>query len=140
VIFAHSRRAAAAVVAALSWGCATPPRPTPEAVARAANPHAIVEGRVIDGQGRAISGIEVRALPRGKDVEWSPPAITDSKGRFQLSLVAPAEYGFLLLWQGRTVVTRDERDPARLRVAVRPGEHREGIELIFLREEWNAIP
>ncbi len=140
MIFAHSHRAAAAAIAAVFWGCATPPRPTPEAVERAANPHAIVEGRVLDRQGRAVSGILVRALPRGKDIEWSPPAITDSEGRFRLSLVAPAEYGFLLLWQGRTVITREEDDPARIRVAVKPGEHREGIELLFLRDEWNAIP
>jgi hypothetical protein len=140
VIFAHRHRAAAAVIAAVFCGCATPPRPTPEAVARAANPHAIVEGRVRDRQGRAVPGILVRALPRGKDIEWSPAAITDSEGRFRLSLVAPAEYGFLLLWKGRTVVTREDDDPARLRVAVAPGEHRDGIELLFLREEWSAIP
>ena len=139
VIFAHRHRAAA-VIAALSWGCVTPPRPTPEAVARAANPHAIVEGRVIDREGRAVPGILVRALPRGKNIEWSPPAVTDSGGRFRLSLVAPAEYGFLLLWQRRTVITSEENDPARLRVAVGPGEHREGIELLFLRDEWNALP
>jgi hypothetical protein len=140
MIFAHRHRAAAAVAAALSWSCVTPPRPTPEAVARAANPHAIVEGRVLDREGRAVAGILVRALPRGKDIEWSPPAVTDSEGRFRLSLVAPAEYGFLLLWKGRTVVTRDERDPARLRLAVEPAERREGIELLFLRDEWNAVP
>jgi hypothetical protein len=140
VIFAQRHRAAAAAIAAVLCGCVTPPRPTPEAVARAANPHAIVEGRVRDREGRAVAGILVRALPRGKDIEWSPAAITDSEGRFRLSLVAPAEYGFLLLWQGRTVITREEDDPARMRVAVAPGEHREGIDLLFLRDEWNAIP
>ena len=140
MIFAHRHQAAAAAIAVVLCACATPPRPTPEAVARAANPHAILEGRVRDRLGRAVPGILVRALPRGKDIEWAPAAITDSEGRFRLSLVAPAEYGFLLRWQGRTVVTREEDDPARLRVAVAPGEHRGGIELLFLRDEWNAIP
>ena len=94
----------------------------------------------MDRQGRPVAAIEVRGLPRGKDAGWSPPAVTDSEGRFRLSLIAPAEYGFLLSWQGRTVMTLDKDDPARLNVAVKPGEIRGGIELLFLREEWEKLP
>ena len=100
------------------------------------NARAIVEGRVTDRLGRAVAAIRVQALPRGEGVGWSSPAVTDSDGRFRLSLVAPAEYGFLLSWRGRTVITPDRDDPARLNVAVKPGESRSGIELLFLREEW----
>jgi Carboxypeptidase regulatory-like domain len=140
MIFAQTRRAAALLGALLGVACATAPRPTPESLALAANARATVEGRVTDRQGRPVAAIEVRGLPRGRDAGWSPPAVTDSEGRFRLSLVAPAQYGFLLSWQGRTVVTLDKDDPARLNVAVKPGEIRGGIELLFLREEWEKLP
>ena len=141
MIFAQTRRAAAVLLCALlSGACATPPRPSPETLALAANARATVEGRVTDRQGRPVAAIRVQALPRGKDVGWSAPAATDSDGRFRLSLIAPAEYGFLLSWHGRTVVTPDRDDPARLNLAVKPGEIRGKIELLFLREEWEKYP
>lgn len=93
----------------------------------------------MDRQGLPVSGISVYALPRGKDIGWSPPAVTDSEGRFRLSLFAPAEYGFLLRWKGRTVMTLDRDDPARQVLAVGPGEHRDGIEILFLRDAWSAV-
>lgn len=94
----------------------------------------------MDRQGRPVAAIRVQALPRGKDAGWSAPAVTDSNGRFRLSLIAPAEYGFLLSWQGRTVITPEENDPARLRIAVRPGQQRDGIEILFLRDAWEKLP
>jgi len=94
---------------------------------------------VIDRQGRAVASIRVQGLPRGKDVGWSPAAVTDSEGRFRLSLIAPAEYGFILSWNGRTVVTPEEDDPARLRIAVEPGQRRDGIEILFLRDAWDSL-
>lgn len=95
----------------------------------------------MDRQGRPVAAIEVRGLPRGKDAGWSPPpAVTDSEGRFRLSLIAPAEYGFLLSWNGRTVITPEENDPARLRIAVLPGQRRDGIEILFLRDAWEKLP
>ena len=78
-------------------------------------------------------------MPRGKDIPWSPPAEPDRDGHFRLTLFAPAEYGFILKWNGRAVVTPDPHDPARLRIAVNPGDRREGIELVFLREEWERV-
>ena len=93
-----------------------------------------------DRQGRAVAAIGVRGLPRGKDAGWSPAAVTDSEGRFRLALIAPAEYGFLLSWNGRTVITPEEDDPSRLRIAVSPREHRAGIELRYLREAWETLP
>jgi protocatechuate 3,4-dioxygenase beta subunit len=142
VIFAQTRRAAPALLCVLlSGACATPPRPAPETLTLAANARATVEGRVTDRQGRPVAAIRVQALPRGKDAGWSAPtAVTDSEGRFRLSLIAPAEYGFLLSWQSRTVITPEKDDPARINVAVRPGENRAGIELLFLREEWEKLP
>lgn len=141
MIFAQTRRAAPVLLCALlSGACATPPRPAPETLALAANARATIEGRVTDQQGRPVAAIRVQALPRGKDAGWSPPAVTDSEGRFRLSLIAPAEYGFLLSWQSRTVITPEKDDPARINVAVRPGENRAGIELLFLREEWEKLP
>jgi hypothetical protein len=122
------------------WGCAAAPRPTATSLALAANARATIEGRVLDRKRHPVSGIAVQALPRGKDIGWSPPAVTDAEGRFRLSLLAPAEYGFLLRWRGRTVVTPGPDDPARRAVAVNPGDHREGIELLFLSEEWQKIP
>ena len=140
VIFAHAGRVPALLLTSLVFAaCATAPRPTAAALALAANERAVVEGRVLDRQGRPVAAVEVRALPRGKDIDWSPGAVTDAEGRFRLSLLAPAEYGFLLTWNGRTVITPENGDPARLDIAVRPGEHRAGIELIFLREEWETI-
>ncbi len=127
------------LLAILCAACATPPRPTAASLALAANERAVVEGRVLDRQGRPVEAIEVRALPRGKDIGWSPGAPTDAEGRFRLSLLAPAEYGFLLSRDGRTVITPDRDDPAHQHVAVRPGEHRAGVELIFLREEWETF-
>jgi len=94
----------------------------------------------MDRQGRPVAAIEVRGLPRGKDAGWSPAAVTDSEGRFRLSLIAPAEYGLLLSWNGRTVITPEESDPARLRIAVLPGQRRDGIEILFLRDAWEKLP
>ena len=93
-----------------------------------------------DRQGRAVAAIKVQGLPRGKDVGWSPAAVTDSSGRFRLVLIAPADYGFLLSWNGRTVITPEKDDPARLHVAVESGSRREGVDLIFLQEEWEELP
>ena len=141
MIFAHTRRALPALLLALlPSACATPPRPTAASLALEANARATVEGRVLDRQGRPVAAISVEALPHGKDIGWSPPAVTDPEGRFRLTLVAPAEYGFLLSWQGRTVITTDKDDPSRLRVTVSPGSRREGIQLLFLREEWEKVP
>jgi len=139
MIFAQ-RRWTAILCAFVAFACVTPPRPTPETVALAANARAIVEGRVTDREGHPVAAIGVQGLPRGKDAGWSAAAVTDSEGRFRLSLVAPAEYGFLLSWRGRTVITPEDADPARLRVAVQPGQRREGIELVFLRDEWEKLP
>jgi hypothetical protein len=139
MIFAQ-RRGIALLCALVAFACVTPPRPAPETVALAANARAIVEGHVTDREGHPVAAIGVQGLPRGKDPGWSPAALTDSDGHFRLSLVAPAEYGFLLSWRGRTVITPDDNDPARLRVAVLPGQRREGIELLFLRDAWEKLP
>lgn len=140
MIFAHTRRPAVLLAALFAFACATPPRPAPETLALAANARATVEGRVTDRQGRPVAAIGVRGLPRGKDAGWSAAAVTDSEGRFRLSLVAPARYGFLLSWQGRTVITPEKDDPSRMNVAVSPGENRGGIQLLFLREDWEKLP
>ncbi len=141
MIFAQARRAAPVLSCGLfAAACAMPPRPAPETLVLAGNARATVEGRVTDREGRPVAAIRVQALPRGQDAGWSAPAVTDSDGRFRLTVVAPAEYGFLLSWNGRTVVTPDRDDPARLKIAVKPGENRGGIELLFLREEWERFP
>jgi hypothetical protein len=124
--------AAAACLAA----CATPPRPTAQARRIAANPRAVVEGRVRDVSGHPVAGIGVRGIPWGRDIPWSPAAETDAAGRFRLSLAAPGSYGFLLVRDGRTVITPDDRDPSRLSIAVEPGQRRDGVELVFLASEW----
>jgi hypothetical protein len=129
-------RAFVLVSAALLSACATAPRQTAQAKKIAANPRAIVEGRVHDTAGRPVAGIGVRGIPWGRDIPWSPPAVTDAAGRFRLALAAPGSYGFLLIRDGRTVITPDDRDPSRLSIPVAPGERRDGIELVFLRSEW----
>lgn len=131
------RRTTAAVFAAfVAAGCATPPRPTMEAVRRSANARAVVEGRVRDAEGRPVAGVSVQGLPREKHLEWTPASVTDERGRFLLTLVAPGEYGFVIAWKGLTVVTARRDDPSRVRVSLRPGERRDGIELVFRRDEW----
>ena len=92
-----------------------------------------------DRQGRPVAVIRVQALPRGETVGWSPPATTDAQGRFRLSVIAPAEYGFILSWRGRSVITPERDDPARQRISVSPGDRRSGVELIFLREAWETL-
>jgi hypothetical protein len=141
VIFPQGRRGAAFLLPALVLAaCATPPRPTKASLELSANARAIVEGRVTDRQGQPVAAIVVEGLPRGKDAGWSPAAVTDSQGRFRLALIAPADYGFLLTWNGRSVVTPEQDDPARLVVAVEPGQRRDGIEILFLREAWDKLP
>ncbi len=125
------------IALALGAGCASRPRPTAEAIRRGTNPPAIVEGRVLDREGRPVAGVTVWGLPREKDVGWSAPSVTDGQGRFLLTLVAPGEYGFLISWKGITVVTPRKDDPSRVLVALDPREKRTGIEIVFRREEWD---
>ena len=135
------RRAAAAgvlasVLGVLSAACASAPSPSEQSRRLVKNPRATIEGRVVGEDGSAVAGISVYALPRGKDIPWPPPAVTDQEGRFRLTVFAPAEYAFLLRLEGRTVVSPQADDPARLHVTVAPGERREGVEIVFLRRAW----
>ena len=132
-------RAAAVLAVLASLGCATAPKVTAATRRISANPRAVVEGRVRDVDGRAAAGIGVRGIPRGADIPWAPPATTACDGTFRLSLPAPGSYGFLLMWNGESVVTSDPRDPALVEIAVAPGQSVSGVELLFLGEEWRAI-
>jgi hypothetical protein len=123
----------------VAWGCVSPPRPTEESLRIARNTPATVEGTVRDRQGRPVADVAVQGMPRGEHVPWSPPATTDAGGHFRLQLAAPGIYGFVLSWRSWTVVTPLPEDPARLQIAVEPGGHREGVELVFLREEWEKV-
>ena len=125
------------LIVLIALACATRPKPTKGTVERAANPRALVEGIVRDGDGAPVAGVSVRGLPREKDVGWSPAAITDKGGRFRLELVAPGDYGFLLSWSGVTIVTPQDDDPSRVSVHVDPGERRTGVTLLFRREDWD---
>lgn len=125
------------IALALGAGCASRPRPTAEAVRRGTNPPAIVEGRVVDPQGHPVAGVTVWGLPRDKDVGWSAPSVTDDRGKFRLTLVAPGDYGFLIARQGITVVTPRKDDPSRVLVALVPRDKRTGVDLVFRREEWD---
>jgi hypothetical protein len=120
-------------------GCATPPKVTARTRSIAANPLAVVEGRVRDLEGRPAAGIGVRGIPRGAAIPWAPPARTACDGSFRLSLPAPGDYGFLLVWYEEAVVTADPRDPAHVEISVAPGETLSGIELVFLGDEWRTI-
>ena len=124
---------------AISLACSTPPKTTAAARRIAANPRATVDGRVRDLAGRPVAGIGVRGIPRGADIPWSPPATTACDGTFRLSLAAPGGYGFLLVWNGESVVTSDPRDPALVEIAVVPGQALSGVELVFLGAAWRQI-
>ena len=124
---------------ACAVACVSAPPPTAGMRETAKNAPARVEGRVIDAEGRAVAGLTVEAIPRGKEIPWSPGATTDAQGRFLLSLAAPGVYGFVLTKGDRAVVTDDPRDPSRVVVELRPGDRRTGIELVFLREEWKVF-
>jgi hypothetical protein len=133
------RRAFLAATLLALAACASPPPPTPAAKERARNPKAVVEGRVVDEQGRAVSGVTVQAIPGGKDIEWSAAVPTDAGGHFRLSLDAPADYVFLIFEGDMGVVTSSPKDPARVRISVAPGEVRRGIELTYLSAERKKI-
>src|SRR5262249_31781100 len=102
----------------------------------AANTPAVVEGRVVDPEGRPAVGVGVRGIPRGEDIPWTAPATTGCDGRFRLSLAAPAAYGFLLSWHGVSVMTPEQDDPALVGVPVEPGSHVDGVVLVFDAEAW----
>jgi hypothetical protein len=119
--------------------CVSAPRTTAETRRVAANPRAIVEGRVTDEDGRPLAGVSVRGIPRGKDVPWMPWVVTGCDGAFRLPLAAPAHYAFQLLWKERSVITESPRDPARLEVPLLPGEHRTGVDLVLLAELWRPL-
>lgn len=133
-----ARSTAIFVALAAVSGCSTGPRPTAEAIRRESNARATVEGVVHDEGRRPVAGIEVIGLPRDRDVSWSPRVSTDTEGRFRLVLVAPGDYGFLLSWKGVVVATEKPEDPSRLRIRLVPGEARGGLELTWLRAEWEA--
>ena len=116
--------------------CASAPRPRPATSRIASNPPAIVEGRVTDTAGRPAAGMDVRGIPRGEDIPWSPPAVTDCEGRFRLSVAAPAAYGFLLSWKGTAVLTPEPDDPALVGVPVAPGQTVQGVALVFDADAW----
>jgi hypothetical protein len=129
-------RAVAAAIVIAAGGCAEAPKPTAASLRIAANPPASIEGRVTDPVGRPAAGIGVRGIPRGEDIPWSDPAMTDCEGRFRLSVAAPAAYGFLLSWEGTAVVTPSPADPALEAVAVEPGANVEGVVLVFDAAAW----
>src|SRR5262249_37708387 len=120
----------------LAASCATAPKPHPWTKKIASNPPAIVEGRVVDPEGRPAAGVGVRGIPRGEDLPWTPAATTGCGGRFRLSLAAPAAYGFLLYWHGVSVMTPAADDPALAAVPVEPGMHVEGVVLVFDALAW----
>jgi hypothetical protein len=122
--------------------CATAPKETEATRRVAANPPAIVEGRVRDAEGHPVAGIGVRGIPAAKDVPWSPVVETGCDGRFRLTLAAPATYSFVLLWHGTGVITPDPRDPSRESVSVAPATTASGVELVFLAADWRdaAVP
>jgi hypothetical protein len=122
-------------VVLLAIACASPPKTTPAARQLFSNARAVLEGRVVDRAGRPVAGLGVTAIPRGRDIEWSPAAKTDSAGRFVLTLFAPAEYAFFLSRGAKTVITPDPDDPLRVIVSLQPGERRSGVELRFLDED-----
>src|SRR5437870_5366684 len=68
--------------AACAVACVSAPPPTAGMRETAKNPPARVEGRVVDAEGRAVAGLTVEAIPRGKEIPWSPGATTDAQGRF----------------------------------------------------------
>lgn len=128
-----------AAALALCAACATPPPPTKPALRLAQNARATVTGRVTDAEGRPVAGARVQAVPRGKDILWSPEAPTDADGRFQLSLDAPAEYVFVVFVNSVAVVTTSPRDPARVRIVVTAGETLQGVSLTLLGEEREKL-
>jgi hypothetical protein len=130
--------APAALLLALT-ACATSPPPTTAAKKLAQNPRGIVEGRVIDEDGRAVAGVLVQAIPGGRDILWENAAPTDAFGQFRLSLDAPAEYVFLIFQGDIAVVTSSTKDPARVRVFLQSGETRKGIELTLLSSERKKL-
>ncbi len=125
-------------VAVVAAACATTPKPTAASLRIAKNAPAIVEGRVMDTTGRPAAGIGVTGIPRGEDIPWSTPALTDCDGRFRLSLAAPAAYGFLLSWKGTAIVTPGPGDPALVAVSVAPGAVVEGVTLVFDAPAWRV--
>lgn len=131
----HRRLAAGALAILVASGCASRPRPTAEAVRRAWNAPAIVEGTVRDPAGKPLAGLSVQGLPRSKDLQWSPAAVTDGSGRYRLSLHAPGEYGFLVTSGEITLVTARRDDPSRTVVSLKPGERRTGVDLVFHGED-----
>jgi len=141
---ARVRVAAIAAAALVAGACASPPRPHESALRIAKNPPAIVEGRVTDRSGRPAAGLGVRGIPRGEDIPWSAPAITDCDGRFRLAVAAPAAYGFLLFWKDTAIVTPEADDPSLVAVPVQPGQTVSGIALVFDAAAWrratNAAP
>lgn len=133
------RLALAVLCTTLAAACAAAPQPTAASRRIAANPPAILEGRVRTESGAPVGGMSVRAIPRGADIPWSPPVATACDGSFRLSLAAPGAYGFLLEWKGTAVITASASDPALENVSVSPGQTRSGVELVFLGAEWRQI-
>ncbi|HTY41415.1 MAG TPA: hypothetical protein VMH79_06035 [Thermoanaerobaculia bacterium] len=116
--------------------CASAPRPSAATRRIAANPPAVIEGRVVDPFGKPAAGVGVRGIPRGQDIPWSTPAKTDCDGRFRVSVPAPAAYAFLLSWKETSVMTPSPEDPAMEAVPVTPGGQVSGVVLVFDAAAW----
>jgi len=91
---------------------------------------------VIDASGRPVAGIAVRGIPWSRDLPWTAPATTACDGSFRLPLPAPGSFGFLLIWQGTSLITPSPEDPSRVTIQAEPGQRHEGVELIFLGPAW----
>ena len=137
----EARTAASALLFAGGLACATAPKPTAAFVAFEKNPKAVVSGVVVDSEtGEPAAGVEVLGLPRGKDIPWGPGSTTDSRGRFTLLLAAPAEYSFLLRFQGISIVTPNADDPGYVDVTTLPGGRVDGVRLNFRRSAFASPP
>jgi protocatechuate 3,4-dioxygenase beta subunit len=105
----------------------------------AVKPGGQIAGRVVDAKGKPVAGASVNAASGNRTevvngmVTSGVAALTAADGTFELAGLAAASYRLSVLDRGRPLPMKST--PAAATVALAPGEHKLGVELVVDRPD-----
>ena len=103
----------------------------------------VIHGRVLNDQGKPVSGVQVVALPQGPGGGLVPVTHTDKRGRFLFRGMTPQEYALYAFKEekaSRLIFPHHfSNDPKVVRVSVQEHQTIKGIELQLLPRQATVL-